>query len=465
MKPYILDSTLREGELFKVLPHQQRIKMAEALSEAGVRYIEITLAYPPRTSLEETRELVRILKENGSVAVVHARASKEDADSVLSYETDSCAFYIAVSSLHRNYKLYGLSYEEAVERLKSACEFARNHGFRYIRATLEDASRLFLEEGKGSIETILSTIKELRACGATIVSVPDTSGIMTTRIVRDFFSTLSADSSLPLAAHFHNDYGMASSNTVEAALSGATELHCTVMGIGDRNGIADMYEVCSVLEDLHQIDIGINRGSIKELYNKFTKIYRFPINWRHPLSPYARTIRAGVHQSMALRKPEGYIPAKKLEYDFRAPIYSVSPFISHRIVETILSKYSITLPAERTRQIAEAIASHATNQGRAANIVSRVIEEETGLKLNEEEITSLFGKERCYILLKLKPQLDVGELFSFFSNFEDVESVDEVYGDADMIVQARVGPSSTLVKQIRERFSPWILEMKVLVTD
>ncbi len=465
MHHYILDSTLREGELFTILPQSSKLRLAEALCDAGVEFIEVTLAYPPRTSLSDTKELISAIKERGAVPVVHARACREDMDSLLEHNSDACAFYIAVSSLHRNYKLHGLSFDDALERLKTACEFARSNGFKYIRATLEDASRLFIEEREKSVEIILDSIEKLRSAGATIVSLPDTSGIMSTRLAGMFFSSISRDAALPLAAHFHNDYGMASANTVEAALSGARELHCTVMGIGDRNGIADMYEVCSILNDVHGLDTGIQRQKISKLYEVFSSVSRMTFHWRHPLSQSARTIRAGVHQSMVVRKPEGYLPAKKLEHDFSSPIYAVSPFLSHRVVEEILSRHRISLPAERTREIAEQIASEATKDGRTSYLVAKIIERQTGIKIREEEITSLFGKERCYILMKLKPQLDAGDVITFLNRFEDVETVDEVYGDVDMVIQARVGPSSSLIKELKHKFSSNIVEMKVLLTD
>jgi len=46
-----------------------------------------------------------------------------------------------------------------------------------------------------------------------------------------------------------------------------------------------------------------------------------------------------------------------------------------------------------------------------------------------------------------------------------VEFVDEVYGDADMIIHARIDASFSLIREIKQKFSSGILEMKVLVTD
>jgi isopropylmalate/homocitrate/citramalate synthase len=464
VNPYILDSTLREGELFRVFPQNSRIRIAELLAKTRIKYVEVTLAYPPRTNPEELKELIKTIKDNGSYPVIHARAFREDFESLIDYEADSCAFYIAVSNLHRNYKLHGLTFEEALSRLIEACDFAKKHGFRYIRATLEDTSRLFIEGEKNSLEKVIKSIEELRQSGATVVSLPDTSGLMSPELVKNFFSSICNVSTLPVAAHFHNDYGLASSNTVQAALSGAKELHCTVMGIGDRNGIADLYEVCSVLEDIHGIKTGLERNSLSFLYNEFSKLSRISIPWRHPLSYSARTIRAGVHQSMTVKRPDGYIPSKKLEYDFKSPVYAVSPFISHRVVEELLSRHNVNVSSDKAREIAEHIAS-ATRKGRAYYLVSKLIHDKTGVSIREEEIASFFGKERCYILLRLRPQLDAGEIISFLNSLEDVEFVDEVYGDADMIIHARIDASFSLIREIKQKFSSGILEMKVLVTD
>jgi isopropylmalate/homocitrate/citramalate synthase len=461
----ILDSTLREGELFKVLPVDAKIKVATKLAEAGVGLVELTVDYPPRTTYEDNSRVVRALSDMGVAVVLHGRANEDDLESMSRYDLYGCALYIAISGLHREFKLHGITKEEAVGRLAEGVEKAQDLGFRYIRATLEDASRLFLEEGEAGLATIRISAERLREAGATILSVPDTSGLMTTTEARAFFKRLGVLTQIPLSAHFHNDYGFASANTVEAVLAGAEEAQVTVMGVGDRNGIADMYEVVATLEDIHGIPAGINRGALKQLYSFFSKTAGIELPWRHPLSQQAQTVRAGVHQSMTVRKNDGYIPSKKLTYDFGEPLYAVSPFVSHNLIQEILAPYSGIGP-ERSRVVAEALAQSFPEGSPSIREVRQLILREAGVDVPEEALGRYFACEKVYVLLKLRPQYPVRNLLDDISNSDDVETVDEVYGEADVVIRARSVPGKEgVLSLLRQKYAKEIQEMKVLVTD
>jgi len=461
----ILDSTLREGELYRSFTSDVKVRLASRIAGAGLRRAELTVDYPPRTTEEDVRPVVRMLQDRGVKVVLHGRASEEDLESISKYDVDGCALYIAVSSLHRKFKLHGISEGEAVERLCRALERARSLGFRYIRATLEDASRVFTEQGENGLRRLQPSLRRLRESGATIVSLPDTSGLMTPRAARAFFRVAKQLTGLPLSAHFHNDYGLASANTVEAGLEGAAELQVTLQGIGDRNGIADLYEVVASLEDIHGVKTGVDRQALRSLYSLFSRVTGMELPWRHPLSESAQTVRAGVHQSMTVRRKDGYIPSGKLSNDFGKPLYAVGRYVSHNLVQAILSPYS-SLGPESSRRVAEALARTSTDSPPGIHTVRDVILKETGIAVPEHELSRFFGCERLYILLRLKPQYPARRLFEFLSELEGVELVDEVYGDADLVVRARILPGKeNPVTAIRRSFADAVQDFKVMVTD
>ena len=51
---------------------------------------------------------------------------------------------------------------------------------------------------------------------------------------------------------------------MEAALAGADELQVSILGIGDRNGIADLYEVSAPLIDNHGFKLRVRRDRLRE---------------------------------------------------------------------------------------------------------------------------------------------------------------------------------------------------------
>ncbi len=468
MPVQVLDSTLREGELFRVYPVDVKVKLACRLAESGVRRVELTVDYPPRTTFEEVASVVDALLDRGVKVVMHGRATDEDIQAIRRHKVDGCGLYIAVSRLHREHKLHGISHDEALDRLCKAVRQARDGGLAYIRATLEDASRLYLEEGETGMAMIRESIGRLKESGATIVSLPDTSGLLTPRLARDFFSRAAASATLPLAAHFHNDYGLATANTIEAALEGVQEIHATIMGIGDRNGIADLYELVATLEDVHGVPTGLNRSALKDLYDYFSRITGVEIPWRHPLSREAQTVRAGVHQSMTVKRKEGYIPSKKLQYDFGEPLYAISPYISHNLVQTILNPHTGPIDQARSRRIAELLAASSRDRATTPSLdaVQEIIKNETGVRVPRQELARFFGGERVYLLLKLHPQFPAEAIVKAVLEWEGVEGVDEVYGDVDMVIRAHINyGKSNVVSLLRQRFPDALQDLKVLVTD
>ena len=460
--PKILDTTLREGELFQKFRLETKVKVAKLLAEAGLDRIELTVDYPPRTSRRDVEEVIEVLKSYDVEIVIHGRACRRDVEAAAKYDVDGVGVYMAPTRLHREYKFGGIEFREAIDRLRDAIALAKDYGFEYRRATVEDASRFYFEEN--GFRKLLQIIEELKAEGATIISVPDTSGILTPLQVRKFFGRLKELCDIPLSAHFHNDYGHASANTIEAALIGVEELQTSILGIGDRNGIADLYEVAAPLIDIHGFKFRLRRDFLRELYQRFSKLTGIKMPFRHPLSDEAKTIRAGVHQSMAVKAPQGYIPAGKLKHDFTKIFFEVTPFLSKRVVEKILGT---KINPSVLRMISEKLAEKASEHGGSLDPKHvKDILESFGFKVKEEALGSLLKPEKAYILLNLDPRYPVKMMIDEIIGWEDIEEVNEVYGDADLVIVAKIDRTKqNVVERIRKEFREAITGMRVLITD
>ena len=69
---------------------------------------------------------------------------------------------------------------------------------------------------------------------------------------------------IPIEAHFHNDFGLATANTLAAAECGVEVLSTTMNGLGERSGNTPTEEVAVALKVLYDIDLGIN---LEKLYS------------------------------------------------------------------------------------------------------------------------------------------------------------------------------------------------------
>ena len=117
--------------------------------------------------------------------------------------------------------------------------------------------------------------------GADRICVCDTVGILTPDTSYDLFSKLN-DIKVPISCHCHNDFGLAVANTLSAIKGGASEIHTTINGIGERAGNTS-FEECVVSIDrlLPDFSTGIKINQIydvSKLVARLTGVYIQPNN-------------------------------------------------------------------------------------------------------------------------------------------------------------------------------------------
>src|SRR6185295_6321138 len=104
----------------------------------------------------------------------------------------------------------------------------------------EDATRT-------DIDYLLSCVQVAVDEGANVVNLPDTVGYSTPSEYRALFETirerLRGIERVTLSAHCHNDLGLAVANSLAAIEGGASQVECTVNGIGERAGNASLEEI------------------------------------------------------------------------------------------------------------------------------------------------------------------------------------------------------------------------------
>ncbi len=481
----ILDTTLREGELHPgvYFNGESRTQIAEALAEVEAARIEFPLAYPQRGGkIEDIKAAITTIQENyGNTAVIQFRACKQDIELAQEYDAKGCALYLAPTSIHRMGKFHGMTKEKVIELFVETLELAKSYGFTYRRAVLEDASRFNSSEEKttedcyGFLENLLKAVKD---AGATIVSIPDTSGIMPPSFVTSFIETIGKLTDQPLACHFHNDYGNALSNALQATtITQVEEIHVSILGLGARNGITDHYEFVANLEDLLHIRSGERREKLCGLYKVFCETTGIPIPWTHPLALQCFAEKAGTHQSQVLKDASGYMPRKKLENDSYAYVYfEAGQLMSKRVVEKIFQTaasdlpYDFSLTPALAQEITEAMAARSALKQREVSLweASDIIKMKAGVEIPIEKLQRVIREgDYAYITLKLLPQFQVGELIREVGKWKEVERIDEVYGDCDLIIFARLKDARGVyvTDKIQKRFKHSILKAVTLPTE
>lgn len=386
-----LDSTLREGALFEQFPLRTNLEIIRLVADAGSDILELPLPY--RNGSAETREIIIRAKQTmpDGIVIMHCRAHGPDLEQVKNFEIDGCAAYLAASYSHRKHKLHGLTKEATEKKLLETADILKGEGWRYNRITIEDASNLYLED-RDYLFHLVSHLARKRVT----VGIPDTRGVLfpkqTEAFVRDMMKT-----GAKLAGHNHDDFGFANYNTAIQAKGGFCEVHTSLMGIGERNGIADIFPTAMLLETLGA-STNIRIDNADKIYREFSGFTGITLFFKHPLSESARSLSAGSHQSY----PEGYFPESKIG---RVGVkLRVSPNWGSKLLSTILRDSGSPLETAIVKDLTNYMASKALELGNdlTSYQIAEIVQVKTGIKLDPSKICNYVGQDEICILVRMK---------------------------------------------------------------
>ncbi len=241
----LYDTTLRDGEqtIGVVLTPEQKLEIAQALDAAGVDRIEAGF---PRVSQDDYRA-VELIAAAGLRAEVwgFSRAVQADVEALIELGVKATVIESPISDA----KLEALEVtrERMLERIRDAIRTATESGIRVAFFGV-DSSRADLEFFDRAYDTAV-------AAGAAEVVVVDTLGIATPEaaafLVARIVDRLGGE--IPVHWHGHDDFGLATAAAIAAVQAGATWVHGTVNGMGERAGNADLIEVALALDALYGI--------------------------------------------------------------------------------------------------------------------------------------------------------------------------------------------------------------------
>ena len=252
----LYDTTLRDGEqtVGVVLGPQEKLEIARLLDDVGIDRIEAGF---PRVSADDY-EAVRLISEAGLRAEVwgFSRAVPADLEALV----DLGVRYSVIESPISDLKLdaIGVSRETMLERIASAMRFAAEHGIHAAFFGV-DSTRADLDFFRRAYETAVEA-------GAREVVVVDTLGIAGPEAVADLVGrTIQWLDGTPVHFHGHNDFGLATAAAVAAVRSGATWLHGTINGMGERAGNANLGEVALALRALYGVESNLRFDRVREV--------------------------------------------------------------------------------------------------------------------------------------------------------------------------------------------------------
>ncbi|KAB7668068.1 2-isopropylmalate synthase [Bacillus sp. B1-b2] len=242
----IFDTTLRDGEQSPGvnLNMAEKIVIAEQLERLNVDIIEAGFPAASKGDFLSVQKIANTIKNSSVTGLARAVTSDIDTawEALKGGAEPRIHVFLATSPIHRQYKLK-LSKEQVVERAVSAVKYAAER-FPIIQWSAEDACRT-------ELPFLAEIIEEVIQAGARIINIPDTVGYITPNEYGEVFQYLKNNvpsiDKVSLSTHCHDDLGMATANSLAAIENGATQVECTINGIGERAGNASLEEIVVAL--------------------------------------------------------------------------------------------------------------------------------------------------------------------------------------------------------------------------
>ncbi|MEM2213642.1 MAG: homocitrate synthase family protein [Candidatus Nezhaarchaeales archaeon] len=345
-KPILYDTTLRDGEQTPgvSLTVEDKVKIALLLEDCGIR--EVEAGFPAISSDEE--EAVRSVSKavSESKVLCLCRALKSDVDLALSCDVDGVIVFAPSSDIHLKWKLK-MSAEDVLGCALEVIEYAKSHGI-FVQFTCEDATRTPLKR-------LLRFYRAAIDRGADRIGVADTVGCITPIGMRLLIGELSKYLNKPIAVHCHNDFGLATANTLAAYEAGATALSVSVNGLGERCGNAALEEVALALYCLYGVELDLDFKKLIKLSDKVAEITGLK-PW--PLKPvvgsHAFTHESGIHVAAVFENPFTYEPYSPRLLGIDRSI----KFGKHSGTKAIiraLKNFGIELSVEEARKVLEEV--------------------------------------------------------------------------------------------------------------
>jgi DNA-binding Lrp family transcriptional regulator len=164
---------------------------------------------------------------------------------------------------------------------------------------------------------------------------------------------------------------------------------------------------------------------------------------------------------MALKAPEGYVPIGKLRYDFERLYFEATTYLSKKLIQKALKS---DVDDEVLQEVSSMIAKLAEQKG--GELRPREVTEalrSMNLEVDELALQKLLKPQKAYILLNLDPRFPVREKIPEILSWSEVDQVDEVYGDADLIIAAKL--EDDVIERIKKLFGDAILRIRTLIAD
>lgn len=294
------DTTLRDGEQAAGVNFagEEKRKIVKLLANAGIEQAEIGI---PAMGKEEQRVIYSIVEMNLPIQLITwNRAAKKDIDASREAGADWVHISIPTSDIQMYYKLR-LNRSEIKLLIQEAVAYAKSFDL-LVSVGFEDASRASLSFLTDLVNSLYKEgVKRFRYADTVSVLNPMSAQMNIQRIIKE------CPADIELEIHCHNDFGLASANTLSALAAGAKWASTTIAGIGERAGNAPLEEVAMGWRHLYNGKINVKTEYFYKLAESVSGAagLKIPEN-KAIIGSMVYTHESGIHVDGLLKHLETY---------------------------------------------------------------------------------------------------------------------------------------------------------------
>lgn len=301
----IFDTTLRDGEQAPgfSMNTDEKIQLALQLERLGVDVMEAGFPISSPGDFDAVTRVAKVIKNAGVAGL--CRANEKDIsvgwDALKHAVRPRIHTFIATSDIHLQHKLKKTR-EETLEIAVNAVKFARNL-CEDVEFSAEDALR-------SDVDYLCQVVEAVIKAGASTVNLPDTVGYTMPfeidKVISEIINRVPNVDKARISVHCHNDLGLAVANSLMSVNAGASQVECTINGIGERAGNCSLEEVVmglNVRRDLFEdVEIGVKTHEIYRASRMLTSITGVGVQPNKAIvGKNAFAHEAGIHQDGMLK--------------------------------------------------------------------------------------------------------------------------------------------------------------------
>lgn len=240
----INNATLRDVEQMVTSPFSRRnqIDLARDIEAVGAGDIELPMPVSGGSAIEELKALAAVPRR--ARPILWGPASRHIVDAAVRAGLAAVYLSAKLSSKHASRPL-------GLDRLARVIAYAREQGLR-VALCGDDASR-------ADFDLIRRVLALAETAGAFRFRVTDTAGVLHPIRTHALFRQLCAETDLELEFRGHDNFGLATANTVAAVEGGATHISVSMVRRAERTRVAQLEDAVGAIciSTLHPVDVDL----------------------------------------------------------------------------------------------------------------------------------------------------------------------------------------------------------------